>query len=92
MENRKTLKEMSLDELNEVSGGRLVRESEWTEYSELLNKLTRKCRELRIKNEDTQELRDRFDAAFEKWYADIKNSPENSADIKFSNYTNDILL
>ena len=83
----KSLRELSLDELNNIAGGRLVTETEWYSYSEALRKLTSICRKLG--KQEATALRDTFDAQAEQWYKDIKNAPEGSADILFDTYMAD---
>lgn len=90
MTEKKILKALSLEELNEVTGGRLVRMNEWDSYSEALRKAMNKQRKIRSANpEEATQYMNRFDAQYEKWINDIGNAPEGSSDIMFDNYWNE---
>ncbi len=90
MTEKKIVKALSLEELNEVTGGRLVRMNEWDSYSEALRKAMNKQRKIRSANpEEATQYMNRFDAQYEKWINDIGNAPEGSSDIMFDNYWNE---
>ena len=90
MPEKKIVRAVSLEELNEVSGGRLVSMSEWDSYSEALRKAVNQQR--RIRSTDPEEARQymaRFDAQYAKWIDDIEKAPEGSPDIMFDSYWNE---
>ena len=90
MPEKKIVRAVSLEELNEVSGGRLVSMSEWDSYSEALRKAVNKQRRIRSTDpEEASRYMARFDAQYAKWIDDIEKAPEGSPDIMFDSYWNE---
>ena len=98
MPEKKIVRAVSLEELNQVSGGRLVSMSEWDSYSEALRKAVNKQRRkstdgnsvyFNTDPEEASRYMARFDAQYAKWIDDIEKAPEGSPDIMFDCYWNE---
>ena len=81
-------KELNLDELDAVAGGRKITDNEWRDYAELATRANKKLIQLRDegRTEELNSLYDRTRAAVNSWHAAIKAAPEGSPDIPFSDY------
>lgn len=87
-EMKEIYSELGLDVLNNVAGGREMRESEREEHMEIFKRYRQRQMELlEMKAYDEQiALRNRFFAAAKRWTDDIQASSEDSEDIHFADY------
>ena len=87
-EMKEIYSELGLDVLNNVAGGREMRESEREEHMEIFKRYRQRQMELlEMKAYDEQiALRNRFFAAAKRWNDDIQASSEDSEDIHFADY------
>ncbi len=80
--------EMSLDELNNISGGRKFYDEEWDDYYNANNELNNKLRKMKAQGKVTEARQISVACAdlFEKWMTDVGNSPDGSDPISFRSY------
>lgn len=78
------IQELTLDELDNIAGGRECRQSEMDDIRAVTKKVYEKF--LSLDNNGKQILLDRYSAAAAKWKDDIANAPEDGPDILFSDY------
>ena len=84
MKDKEKMREVSLEELNNVVGGRLLTINEWSSYSDALRQAQSVARKL--PPEERKQYWARFDATFEQWYNDLDNAPEGTPEIFFDKY------
>lgn len=80
--------ELTLDELNNIAGGRKFYEEEWDDYYNANNALTSKLRRLKTqgKEAEARQIRQACEDLFNKWMEDVHNSPEGSDPISYRSY------
>lgn len=76
---------LSVDDLDNIAGGRDIRRSELDDFDTVVRKLSK------LVNSASSEAEERryvsmYEAAMKKWEKAIKSAPEDSADIYFSDY------
>lgn len=80
--------ELSLDELNNIAGGRKFYEEEWDDYHSASTELINKLRALKIrgKAEEAEKINQACAILFDKWMTDVCNSPDGSDPISYRSY------